>query len=268
MFLAMANDHARPAGTPEPPAAPPARAPTHAERCRTLAAEARSGTLCTVARDPQGYPYGSLVTVATDGAGRPLFLLSTLAEHTGNLRAHAEASVLLAEPAGAHDQPLALGRVTILGRCERVNAEETPAARQAFLAVQPSSAAWVDFKDFAFYRLEPEALRYVGGFGRMSWVTPEDYRGAEPDPLRAGAGGILSHMNTDHADACATYARVLAGMADATAASMTAVDRYGFDLAVTTPAGPRSARLAFDEPVATSDEVRRAMITLLKRARA
>ncbi len=49
---------------------------------------------------------------------------------------------------------------------------------------------------------------------------------------------------------------------------MTAVDRYGFDIAAKTPAGPRAARLAFDEPVATPDEVRRAMVALVKRARA
>ena len=48
---------------------------------------------------------------------------------------------------------------------------------------------------------------------------------------------------------------------------MTAVDRYGFELAVKTPDGPRAMRLAFDDPVATTDEVRRAMVALVKRAR-
>src|SRR4051812_15048566 len=82
----MSNEHRRPAPSPHDEAArPAARAPTHAERCRTLVAEARSATLCTLAREPSGYPYGSLVTVAVDAQGRPLFLLSELAEHTGNL---------------------------------------------------------------------------------------------------------------------------------------------------------------------------------------
>ena len=82
----------------------------------------------------------------------------------------------------------------------------------------------------------------------MSWVTADDYRAAEPDPLAAAAAGILAHMNDDHADAVLAYARGLAGIADATAATMTAVDRYGFDSTVTTPAGPRAARLAFEAP--------------------
>lgn len=262
----MVDRHQRPASADER-AASAVAAPTHAERCRTLVQQARSGTLSTIALEPAGFPYGSLVTVAFDAGGRPLFLLSTLAEHTRNLLARGDASLLVTEPL-SHDQPLAVGRVTILGPCAAVGADEKAAVRETFLAQQPSASYYVDFSDFAFYRLEPTALRYVGGFGRMSWVTADDYRVAEPDPLAASARGVLEHMNDDHADAVLAYAKVLANVADATSATMTAVDRYGFELAAVTPNGPRAARLAFDEPVATSDEVRRAMIALVKRARA
>jgi heme iron utilization protein len=260
------SGHQRPASRDER-AVLEVRAPSHAERCRTLARRARSATLSTLARDPEGFPYGSLVTVAIDALGRPLLLLSTLAEHTGNLLARPEASILLTEPLGTHDQPLALGRVTLLGLCRRVDGEETNEVREVFLAQQPSASYYADFRDFAFYRLEPTALRYVGGFGRMSWVSAEEYRQAEPDPLADAAAAILAHMNDDHADAVLAYAISLAGIADASQATMTAVDRYGFELAATTPEGPRAARLAFDEPVATNDEVRRAMVAMVKRAR-
>jgi putative heme iron utilization protein len=265
----MPTDHRRP--TPAPPeTAPTARAPTHAERCRTLASLAISGTLSTLARDPAGFPYGSLVTVAIDDLGRPLLLLSELAEHTGNLHIRPEASVLLTEPLGGHDQPLAVGRVALLGPCAAVPEGERAAARDAFLAKQPSAAGYVEFKDFAFYRLEPTALRYVGGFGRMSWVTADDYRAARPDPLAPAAAGILQHMNQDHADAVLAYARVLAGIVDAQSATMTAVDRYGFDLAAVTPKGTRVARLEYDggATVDTSDAVRRVLVAMVKRARA
>jgi heme iron utilization protein len=268
----MPRDHQRP--THESDGAAPAdltpapRAPAHAERCRTLAAQARSAALCTVARDPAGFPYGSLVTVAVDGEGRPLLLLSTLAEHTQNLAHRDDASILLTEPIDPARSPLAIGRVTLLGPCRRVPDGEREAARATFLAVQADAAYYVDFKDFAFYRLEPVTLRYVGGFGRMSWVSADDYRAAEPDPLAPDAAGVLSHMNGDHADAVLAYARGLGRMRDATAATMTAVDRYGFEMQVTTPAGPRALRLGFDAPVTTQDEVRRAMIALVAAARA
>ena len=248
----------------EPHDAPPA--PSHAERSRTLLARAKSAALSTVARDPAGFPYGSLVAIAGDDRGRPLLLLSSLAEHTGNLLANPQASILVTE-AGV-GEALALGRLTLLGPCRRVVDGEVEAVRAAYLAAQPSAARYVGFGDFAFYRLEPMALRYVGGFGRMSWVAIEAYAAAAPDPLHEAAAAILAHMNGDHGTANLDYARGLARIDDATAATMTAVDRYGFELAVETPGGPRLVRLGFDAPAASSDEVRRALVALVKRARA
>lgn len=244
------------------------RTPSHAERCRTLASSTRSGTLSTIARDPAGFPYGSLVTVAFDDAGRPLLLLSTLAEHTQNLIARQDASLLVTDPLDGHPEPLAASRVTLLGPCAAVAPEEQTAVRERFLSTHPSAAYYVEFKDFAFYRLQPEALRYVGGFGRMSWVSAEDYAAAEPDPLAPHVAGIVKHMNDDHAEAVRLYAKVLAEIPEVESAKMTAVDRYGFDMAVVTKSGPRTARLAFEESVSTTDEVRRAMVAMVKAARA
>ncbi|AUX43730.1 pyridoxamine 5'-phosphate oxidase [Sorangium cellulosum] len=266
--MSTSTDHGRPdAGSDAEFAAPSATAPSHAERCRTLAQQARSATLCTLARDPAGYPYGSLVTVAVDAEGRPLLLLSALAEHTGNLKERPEASLLVAEPSEGRADPLALGRATLIGPCRPLDGAEAAAARTRFLAAHPRASYYVGFTDFAFYRLDPVSIRYVGGFGRMSWVDASDYAAAEPDPLTADAARILEHMNTDHADAVLAYAKSLAGIKDATGATMIAVDRYGFELDVITPAGPKAARLAFSAPVSTSDEVRKAMVALVREAR-
>ena len=49
---------------------------------------------------------------------------------------------------------------------------------------------------------------------------------------------------------------------------MTGVDRYGFEMSVGTPEGRRPVRLAFGQAVATSDEVRAALISMLQEARA
>jgi hypothetical protein len=157
---------------------PSARGPSHAERARRLAERARWGALSTVARDPAGFPYGSLVATAVDALGRPVLLISRLAEHTKNLAARPEASILLLEASDPSANPLAGGRVTLLGACRPVPAEEVAECRRLFLAAHPDSAQYADFSDFAFHRLEPAELRYVGGFGRMSWVDAEDYRKA------------------------------------------------------------------------------------------
>jgi putative heme iron utilization protein len=163
--------------------------PSHAASCRTLVARARWATLSTIAREPAGYPFGSLVAVAADAQGSPILLLSKLAEHRQNLDARSEASLLVTEAIDAGADPLAHARVTMLGPCRRVDAAEAPALRGVFLALHPSASTYVDFADFAFYRLTVEALRFVGGFGRMSWVDADAYRALTPPASREPSGG-------------------------------------------------------------------------------
>ena len=237
--------------------------PTHAERARTLVARISTGTLCTLALEPEGYPYGSFVTVAFDN-GNPIFLISGLAEHTKNLEQDSRASLLVAE-GGAAD-PLANGRVTILGPCTRVEGDQG-STRAAFLAAHPNSSYYADFRDFSFWKLQVNHVRYIGGYGRMSWISEADWRAAEPDPLASSAAGMIAHMNTDHADALMLYCKAFSKATEIASASMTGVDRYGFDMSAMTAKGPRPLRLAFARPVSTPEEVRAALISMVKDAR-
>lgn len=150
-----------------------------ASKCREIATRARSATLATLAKDPAGYPYASLVAVAWDGFGRPLLCISALAEHTKNLALRREASLLVVEPAADGTDPLSVGRVTMIGPCEPIAEEDRADARTRFLEAVPSSATYVDMRDFAWYRIEPVSLRYVGGFGRMTWIDGARYRAAK-----------------------------------------------------------------------------------------
>jgi len=260
----MSEDaHARPAGAaPEPRYDADVAAPTHAERARTLVARISTGTLCTLALEPQGYPYGSFVTVAFDN-GDPIFLISGLAEHTKNLERDPRASLLVAESGSA--DPLANGRVTMLGPCTRVEGDGG-SARAAFFAAHPNATYYADFRDFAFWKLRVEHVRYIGGYGRMSWVSQADWQAAEPDPLGPSAAGIIAHMNSDHADAMVLYCKAFSRATEVTSARMTGVDRYGFDMSAMTPQGPRAVRLAFAKPVGTPEEVRAALISMVKDA--
>jgi putative heme iron utilization protein len=237
--------------------------PTHAERARTLVAQISTGTLCTLALEPEGYPYGSFVTVAFD-EGNAVFLISALAEHTKNLERDPRASLLVAE-SGAVD-PLANGRVTMLGLCTRVEGDGGR-ARAAFLAVHPNAAYYADFRDFAFWNLRVNAIRYIGGYGRMSWISQEDWQAAEADPLAPHAAGAIAHMNADHADAMLLYCKAFSKAIDVTSATMTGVDRYGFDMSVKTPEGPRPVRVAFARPVRTPEEVRAMLVAMVTEAK-
>lgn len=255
-------------GAQSGPVRPPAPEPTHAERARTLVAGANRGVLSTVALDPPGYPFGSVATYAIDDAGRPIVFVSTMAEHTRNAAADPRASLIVTEPFPEGSDPLAAGRVTLIGDLLEVRGDERVVVRDQYLAANPASAYYIDFGDFSFWRLEVRSVRYVGGYGRMSWVEGADYAGAEADPLAGEAAvGILEHMNADHGGSLVLMAQVLGGRVDATEALMTAVDRYGFDLVVGGPNGRAALRLGFDAPVSTPAAVRPAMIALVERAR-
>jgi hypothetical protein len=260
----MSDAHSRPSGdAPEPLYDINVPTPTHAERARSLVAQIATGTLCTLAIEPAGYPYGSFVTVAFE-QGNPVFLISALAEHTRNLEHDARASLLVAESGSA--DPLANGRVTMLGPCTRV-AEDGGRARAAFLAAHPNSAYYADFRDFGFWTLHVNAVRYIGGYGRMSWIDEAEWRTAEADPLGPSAAGIIAHMNADHADAMALYCNAFSKANAITSASMTGIDRYGFEMSAKTSEGPRPVRLAFATPVSTPEDARAVLIAMLKDAR-
>jgi putative heme iron utilization protein len=242
--------------------------PTDAERSRTLLAQVGSGSLATMSIEQPGYPFGSLVAYAVSDDGMPLLCLSDLAEHSRNVAADPRASLMVTQSDDSAD-PLSLARVTVLGEIAVVGAGERDEVLARYTDAHPG-AFYATFDDFRLYRLRVGSVRYVGGFGRMSWVDAAEYAAAEPDPLRPHAGRILEHMNADHADALVAYCRAFGAEPATESAEMVGVDRYGFDiLAVDGPGvAPRAVRLLFDEPIGTVDAVRAAMVTLLRRARA
>jgi putative heme iron utilization protein len=246
--------------------APPPE-PSHAERTRTLVAAASRGALSTLAADPAGYPYGSVASYGLDDRGNPLFFVSLMAEHTQNAMRDPRASLLVTEPVPDGADPLASGRATLMGVLSTVDDADRPTARDRYLEANPAAAYYIDFGDFTFYRLDVESIRYVGGYGRMSWVDAAEYASAQPDPLADAAAGIIEHMNADHAEAQVLFCRHLLGRPETTEATMSAVDRYGFEMIAVSPAGRAAVRLGFPEECITGEQVRHAMVELVGVAR-
>ena len=203
---------------------------------------------------------------ALDGIGRPLFLISAMAMHTQNLEADARASLLITQPGWTGD-PLAAGRLTLMGEASRVPGAEAASTRDAYLARHERARYWADFEDFSLWRLDVVDLYFVGGFAAMDWVTAAEYGAAQPDPLADAAAGILEHMNCDHADALIEYARHFAGeIADE--ATMVSVDRLGFKLRLRQGDRLSSVRIAFPAAVVGAEQCRATLIAMLREARA
>lgn len=235
--------------------------PAYAERARTLAHLGRTATLATLSRRHPGHPFASMMPYALDEAGRPLMLISSMAMHTQNLMADGRASLLVTQ-ATAGD-PLAAGRVTLMGEAARVPAHEIDGVRAAYLERQANAAYWVDFEDFGFWRLETTDVYFVGGFGAMDWVPAEEYMRAGPDPLADAAESILEHVNADHAAALLAYVRAQSGQ-PADEASMTSIDRLGFRVRLRTGERVHGLRIAFPRETRTAAQCREVMTEMFR----
>lgn len=254
----------RHAGPPTSAETPPIPEPTYAERARTLAYLERTGTLATVSRKHPGHPFASMMPYALDDRGRPLLLISSMAVHTQNLLADARASLLVTQPTAG--DPLAAGRLTLMGEARRVDDAERSPVRDAYLTRHASAAYWVDFDDFSFWRVEPADLYFVGGFAAMGWISSEEYMAAAPDPLADSAASIVEHMNGDHAAALLTLARASAHEG-ATEATMVGIDRLGFKLRLRDAERIHSVRIPFPREVRTPAQCREVLIEMLSAAR-
>lgn len=247
------------AGQPSPPE------PTFAERARTLVYLGRVGSLSSLSQRQPGFPFGSVMPYSVDEHGCPIFLISTMAMHTQNLKADQRASLLVTQ-SNAEGDPLGAARVTLLGNALVVKEPELAQARKLYLERYENSKYWVDYEDFSFYRLEIVDIYYVGGFGVMGWVAASDYTAAQPDPLADAMAGIIEHMNADHKDSLVRLARRFAGI-EAEEATMTSVDRLGFQVRLKTAEGVRGARIAFVREVGSPAETRSVLVEMVQEAR-
>jgi hypothetical protein len=239
--------------------------PTFAERVRTLLYLGRIGSLSTLSRKQQGFPFGSVMPYGLDESGRPTFLISTMAMHTQNLQADPRSSLLVTQPDSSGD-PLGASRVTLVGNILPIPTPEVAEARKLYLERYANSKNWVDFEDFSFHRMDVLDVYYVGGFGVMGWVSAAEYGHGRPDPLADAAADIIQHMNTDHGNALTLLARAFAGI-ESQEAAMTSVDRLGFQVRLKTASGPRSARIAFSREVGSPAEARNVLIEMVAQAR-
>lgn len=235
------------------------REPSAAEAARTLVRQARKASLATLEKGT-GLPYASLVTVATEPDGAPVLLVSRLAVHTQNLLADPRASLLF-DGSGADGDPLAGGRVTLIGRFEPTT---SASARMRFLARQPGAAVYVDFADFGFLMLRPERAHYIGGFGRIVDLGAADLLlpATASSALVDAEADIVAHMNADHAEAVALYATRLCG-GPTGSWQMTGIDPHGLDLV----SGETARRLWFAARVDTPDAARQTLAALAREAR-
>src|ERR1700739_1813987 len=229
---------------------------------RSLLRRSRQGALATLMAD-SGDPYGSLVNVASDADGAPILLISRLALHTKNILGDSRVSLMLDER--AEGDPLEGSRIMLAGRAEEAGAEHVDLLRRRYLNAHPSSEAFVDFKDFSFFRIRPSGAHLVAGFGRIVDLKPEQFLTAIGDAgaLIEAEQGAIAHMNADHRDTMNLYATKLLG-SEAGDWRCTGIDPDGIDMR----AAAATVRLDFPTRVTGPGELRRTLGELAETRRA
>ena len=218
---------------------------------RSLILAESFGVLATISVDIPGYPFGSVTPYCMDRMCRPIIYISPIAQHTKNIVANSRVSLTVLERTESDDVQ-AQGRVTYLA-----NASEVPAGdldiRERYFRYFPSARQYEGTHAFEFFRLELVRVRFIGGFGQIFWMEPEEFMLANPfSPVEETR--IIQHMNQDHSD---VVRRSVGGVA----AEMVGIDAEGFDVLK----GDRKVRIAFDSPVKNLEEARRAFVDLAKR---
>lgn len=240
------------AHTPTPDDLPPGI------EARRFARGCQHGVLSTLSKRLDGYPFGSVSPLILDHDAAPVILISDLAEHTKNLMANPRCSLIL--------QPFApdmhtTGRVTLIGRAEPLADKSALAAR--YLRYFPPAESYFAMHDFRFWRIVPERIRWIGGFGRIHWVEPKRWKDANID-IKDIEDEVIAHMNSAHTIALRTFATTLFNAVTSTPAPVTliGVDSDGFDLRVGEPVDGRVYRHTFKPPLTSSADLRGAFVRL------
>jgi heme iron utilization protein len=233
-----------------------------AKLARSLLRRSRQGALATLMAG-SGDPYCSLVNVASHSDGSPILLISRLALHTRNILGDARVSLMLDERAAG--DPLEGARIMLAGHAEQAGADDEAMLRRRYLNAHPSAQAFVEFKDFAFFRIRPTGAHLVAGFGRIVDLQPAQFLTelADAAPLLEAEQGAIEHMNEDHREAMNLYATKLLGAALADW-RCTGCDPDGMDM----QADDKTLRLDFPERVTNGNELRKMLVKLVGEARA
>jgi len=197
------------------------------------------GVLSTHSIDVPGYPFGSIAPYTLNHNGEPIILISSIAQHTRNIKENNKVSLTVFDPHA--DDPQAASRLTWIGDAESIEPSDIE-SRDRYLRYFPSAESYFQTHDFSFYRVALRRARFIGGFGEIYWIEPDAM--LIKNPFRETESGIIDHMNQDHQKALVHYCKVFKAV-ELSAVAMTGIDSEGFDML----AGKLKLRIDFDSPI-------------------
>ena len=162
---------------------------------KQLSRAQHSGVLGTHSTSMPGYPFGSVVPFYLNPAGDAIIYISDIALHTRNIKANEKVSLTIFDP--SMDDSQANGRVTLMGDCARIDADEVKAQ---YFRLFPQAKDYEKMHDFHFYAIRAQRIRYIGGFGKIHWIDKTYWQVTEQG-WHKSPDSIIRHMNDDHREA-------------------------------------------------------------------
>ncbi len=227
------------------------------EKAKTVITVCKSGTLCTKSNSDgiDGAPFGSFVDYVLDDEGNPILLMNEMSMHTMNIAADPDGMVTLfaqfgGNASGEQNKGQDISRCSITGTVEKIDpnsAEDIDSIRMRYSIKHAYADQVMDSPKFAFYRMIPQKVYFVGGFGVLAkWVPVEEYRQAAADILAMEAGDIVDKLNKQHTEDLMLTATHLLELTEIEKIRVTNIDRLGMDIRITTK-GKRRNKLITDE---------------------
>ena len=228
-----------------------------ASQARALLLNEYQGVLATQSVSMPGYPFGSVAPYCLDADGQLVILISRIAQHTRNISQDPKVSLTIVQ---SHvDDIQTGGRLTWVGDAEKI---EDPVAAERYYSYFPQSRNYHTTHDFEFYRIKLVRARFIGGFGEIYWVNPEELLLSNPFAGEIEKG-MVQHMNEDHQAAIIQYClNVGEILPEGVTPKMAGVDTEGFHVLI----GERVIRIPFEAPVTSAGDVRKALVAMAKAA--
>lgn len=246
-----------------------------AQAVRDFLALHQVGVLSTISRSVEGFPFGSVTPYDVDAEGRPVIFISRIAEHFRNLTHDSRASFVVIDGDACGD-PQAFGRATLVGRFLELCAEDVAHYDSRYNQRFPHASSRALAHDFRYFRLEPERIRWIAGFGKICWIEPGQYRVRSHDPVSYCGASILAGLNAHYSSGLYQLAGNPAGAEQPAMVRAAAVSSAGLTLAITElegtsrTAAPRGTQRRITFPFAQNSQSQEsawdASMDLLQRA--
>ena len=170
----------------------------------------REGVLSTVSKKYEGYPFGSFVTFISGADRSIIFYASDIAQHTINLKNNSKACITLFNLSEGDKQDSA--RLSLMGDVKKIDKDVEEISRQ-FIEFFPESSQYSKMHDFNFYSLNISQVRWIGGFGKIAWLSSTNWNPIRPKWLRQEKS-MIEHMNEDHSNSIVSALNAKLGIKD------------------------------------------------------